>query len=185
MVGTVKPTTPCGASPWSALPTVTVLPGITCTADARKARPIGRSCVVSSATSPGRYSTRSPTPKTSHAPLTCANNASRPESRSRPLPDTSEPGRCGYPASSAASCTRRTLQTPIEPGSIPNRHQPLDSDRSIQGSEMAHHAEITRRLDMPVYFCEKASPVAEAYKRTHQRAAPAVLPEGHRPERPR
>lgn len=23
---------------------------------------------------------------------------------------------------------------------------------------MAHHAEITRRLDMPVYFCAKASP---------------------------
>ena len=27
-----------------------------------------------------------------------------------------------------------------------------------QGSEMALHAEITRTLSMPVYFCEKASP---------------------------
>ena len=27
-----------------------------------------------------------------------------------------------------------------------------------QGKEMAHHVEITRTLDMPVFFCQKASP---------------------------
>lgn len=140
------------------LATVTIPPRLTCTAVARKAGPIGRSCVASSATSHGRYSTRSPIPKTSPEPLTCACSASRPVSRLQPLPATSASPWCGYPVSSAASCTRPILQTPTKTGSTLNHHQPLDTDRSIQGAEMAEHRAFAAATNFDVYFADAGAP---------------------------
>ena len=116
-----------------------------------KVGPIGRSCVASSATSHGRYSTRSPIPKTSPEPLTCACSASRQVSRLQPLPATSASPWCGYPVSSAASCTRPILQTPTKTDSTLNHHQPLDTDRSIQGAEMAEHRAFATATNFDVY----------------------------------
>ncbi|GAA3242366.1 hypothetical protein GCM10020256_66220 [Streptomyces thermocoprophilus] len=53
-----------------------------------------------------------------------------------------------------------------------------------QGSEMARHKQFTMATDMPVCFCDPASPLATRLEREHQRAAAPVLPEGHRSERP-
>ena len=50
-----------------------------------------------------------------------------------------------------------------------------------QGKEMARHADFTIRTGLPVYFCDPHSPRAARHQGEHQRAAPAVLPERHRP----
>jgi transposase, IS30 family len=53
-----------------------------------------------------------------------------------------------------------------------------------QGSEMAAHRSFSIATDMPVYFCDPASPWQQGQQREHQRTAPPVLPQGHRPGRP-
>ncbi|GAA3110179.1 hypothetical protein GCM10020254_65290 [Streptomyces goshikiensis] len=53
-----------------------------------------------------------------------------------------------------------------------------------QGSEMSRHHEFTIATDVPVYFCDPASPLAARLEREHQRPAAAVLPQGHRPRSP-
>jgi transposase, IS30 family len=55
-----------------------------------------------------------------------------------------------------------------------------------QGAEMAQHAQLHIDTGVDVYFCDPRSPwqqsVAAWHEREHQRPAPSVLPEGHRPE---
>ncbi len=61
---------------------------------------------------------------------------------------------------------------------------PAELRRSLtwdQGKEMALHADITRALGMPVFFCDPHAPWQRPDQREHQRAAPPVLPQGHRP----
>ena len=52
-----------------------------------------------------------------------------------------------------------------------------------QGAEMAQHAQLRIEAGVAVYFCDPAQPLAARHEREHQRAAAAVLPEGHRPQR--
>ena len=52
-----------------------------------------------------------------------------------------------------------------------------------QGAELALHRRIIAALDMQVYFSRPAQPMAARHQREHQRPAPAILPQGHRPFR--
>jgi hypothetical protein len=49
-----------------------------------------------------------------------------------------------------------------------------------QGAELAAHRSFTVATHRPAYFCDPASPGSGAATR-HERAAPPVLPQGHRP----
>ena len=52
-----------------------------------------------------------------------------------------------------------------------------------RGTEMARHAKITEATGINVYFADPYSPHQRGTKREHKRAAPRVLPQGHRPVR--
>src|SRR5450631_3187781 len=56
-----------------------------------------------------------------------------------------------------------------------------------QGPEMHEWEYVSVDADIEIYFCDPHSPwqltLATRHQRKHQQPAPAVLPEGHRPER--
>jgi IS30 family transposase len=54
-----------------------------------------------------------------------------------------------------------------------------------QGAEMSEHAQLRIDTGVQGVLLRSAQPVAARHEREHQRAAAAVLPEGHRPERAR
>jgi IS30 family transposase len=58
-----------------------------------------------------------------------------------------------------------------------------------QGAEMARHKQFSMATDMAVYFCNPGSPwhqsMATRHQREHQRPAPPVLSQRHRPQRVR
>ncbi|MEC4614956.1 MULTISPECIES: IS30 family transposase [Tsukamurella] len=53
-----------------------------------------------------------------------------------------------------------------------------------QGNEMAHHAQITNQLDMPVYFCHAHSPWERPTNENTNGLLRKYPPEGHRPSGP-
>ena len=65
---------------------------------------------------------------------------------------------------------------------------PVQLRRSLtwdQGAEMARHDDLRIKHDLPVYFCDPNSPWQRGTNENDPRAAPAVLPQGHRPHAPR
>ena len=68
----------------------------------------------------------------------------------------------------------------------PRRSRPCPKQlrRSLtwdQGVEMRDWKQVQVAADIAIYFCDPHSPWQRAHQREHQRAAAAVLPEGHRP----
>jgi len=53
-----------------------------------------------------------------------------------------------------------------------------------QGKEMALHAQVAGTLEMPVFFCQKASPWQRPSNENTNGAAAAIFSEGHRSARP-
>jgi hypothetical protein len=80
--GTAAPTTPCGASPWSAC-TATHQPGPMSSDGPNKAYPSSTSCTASSATSPARSTPTSPAPNPPPLPLARNRRHHEPHQRGR------------------------------------------------------------------------------------------------------
>ena len=104
---TAKPTTPCGASRWSACASTSAASTTPRAAEPR-ARPDARSSAASSATSHARYTGCSPTRPRSHTARACASSAPDAGSPSTPQPKPSTPTPPASQHSNGASTTTAT-----------------------------------------------------------------------------